>query len=86
MGIGRLGLGLERDWKQIVSRVSLVCALADCSECGSNVSQRWQNMTLVNYVLIGLLGTIVGIALYMAKVDISYGTELRDVLEQTTFS
>lgn len=34
-------------------------------------------MSLVNYVLIGLLGTIVGIALYMAKVEISHGSALQ---------
>ena len=34
-------------------------------------------MSLVNYVLVGLLGTIVGIALYMAKVEISQGSDLR---------
>ena len=36
-------------------------------------------MSLVNYVLVGLLGTIVGIALYMAKVDFSRDSELKDV-------
>jgi putative flippase GtrA len=28
-------------------------------------------MALLNYILIGVLGTIVGIALYMEKMDIS---------------
>lgn len=36
-------------------------------------------MSLVNYILVGLLGTIVGIALYMAKVEISHASELRKV-------
>lgn len=43
-------------------------------------------MSLVNYVLVGLLGTIVGIALYMAKVDISRGSDLRDLPEMNQIS
>lgn len=31
-------------------------------------------MSLVNYVLIGLLGTILAIALYTAKWDMSHGS------------
>ena len=33
-------------------------------------------MALLNYVLIGLLGTILAIALYSAKTDISRGSGL----------
>lgn len=36
-------------------------------------------MTLVNYVLVRLLGTIVGIALYMAKVDFSQDSKMREL-------
>lgn len=43
-------------------------------------------MSLVNYVLVGLLGTIVGIALYMAKVDISRGSDARTSPEVTEAS
>lgn len=43
-------------------------------------------MTLVNYVLIGLLGTILGIALYMAKVDISQGSGLRGLTDAAQIS
>ena len=35
-------------------------------------------MSVINYVLVGLLGTIVGIALYMAKVEISHGSALEE--------
>ena len=44
------------------------------------------DMSLINYLLVGLLGTIVGIALYMAKVELSHVSELRDVSEWTSLS
>ncbi len=65
--------------KQTVSSRLLVSSVRCWSECGENVFQRWLNMTLVNYVLVGLLGTIVGIALYMAKVDFSQDSKMRDL-------
>ncbi|KIN74066.1 hypothetical protein [Sulfitobacter guttiformis] len=36
-------------------------------------------MAFVNFVLVGLLGTMLAISLYMAKVQISYENEMRSV-------
>lgn len=41
-------------------------------------------MSFVNYVLIGLLGTILGIALYMTKVELSDVHEFPAVPEQNS--
>lgn len=57
--------------KQTVSIVCLALGFFEWAECGNNLSKRWREMSLVNYVLIGLLGTILAIALYSAKMDMS---------------
>lgn len=44
-------------------------------ERGNTLFEKGQKMTLVNYMLIGLLGTILALALYAAKWDMSPGSE-----------
>lgn len=73
-GVG--GLRARVGPKQTVSIVFLVVVQRGWADCGSNVFKRWLIMSLVNYVLIGLLGTILGIALYTAKVDMSRDSKL----------
>lgn len=60
--------------------------LVGCFGIGEHAVKGCLDMSLINYLLVGLLGTIVGIALYMAKVELSHVSELRDVSEWTSLS
>ena len=57
--------------KQTVSVQSLVIVPPRRAQCGGNMFERCQNMSLVNYVLVGVLGALLALALYAAKFDMS---------------
>jgi hypothetical protein len=57
--------------KQTVSDGLLASVQVGCAKYGEIAEKRCLNMSLVNYMLVGILGTIVAIALYAGKWEMS---------------
>jgi hypothetical protein len=72
--------------KQTVSAAFLAVLRASWAYFVNIVFERCQNMSLVNYVLIGLLGTMLAIALYSAKADMSRDSSFWTALSVSQFT